>query len=171
MSKKKITTKMLVTISLFIALHVVVTRFLSWETQTIRIGFGFVPVSLCSMVFGPYVGAISAFLSDFVGMLIFPKGPYFPGFGLNEALYGLTFGFFLYKKKKDYKHILSCLLLQTLFIDLGLATLWLHILYKNPYWVVLSNRLATAIVMLPIKYFGIKYGWEFIGKRIFAKNE
>ncbi len=159
-------TKMMVTVALLIALHIVVTRFLSFENQAIRISFGFVPVSLTSMLFGPYIGAASAFISDFLGMLIFPKGPYFPGFGLNEALYGLTYGLFLFNKEKNFKRIILCLILQTVIIDLGLATLWLHILYKNPFWVILSSRCITALVMFPIKIFGIKYVWELVGKKI-----
>lgn len=168
MSKSFSKTKKMVTVALFIALHIVVTRFLSWENQAIRISFSFVPVSLCSMIFGPWVGAFSAFCSDFLGMLVFPKGPYFPGFGLNEALYGLTYGLFLYKKNKDLKHIIPCLLLQTITVELGLATLWLHILYKNPFWVILSSRLVTAAIMFPIKIFGVKYGWQLIGKKFFS---
>lgn len=171
MQKQLFTTKKLVTIALLLGLHVVVTRFIAIETQIFRISFSFVPTSLCAMLFGPYIGAVFGFVADFLGMLIFPKGPYFPGFGINEALYAFTFGIFLYNKKKDFKHILPCLILQTLVIDLGLSTLWLHILYQNPVWVILSGRVLTALVMLPVKFFGIKFTWEVIGRKIVSKNQ
>lgn len=166
MQKQLFTTKKVATLALLLALHITVTRFLAIETQIFRISFSFIPTSLCAMLFGPYIGAVFGFVADFLGMLIFPKGPYFPGFGINEALYAFTYGIFLYKKKKDLKHIIPCLLLQTLTIDLGLSTLWLHILYQNPVWVILSGRIVTALIMIPVKIFGIKYIWEWIGKRI-----
>lgn len=170
MQKHSFTTKKLATIALFLALHIVVTRFVAIETQIFRISFSFVPTSLCAMLFGPWIGAVFGFVADFLGMMIFPKGPYFPGFGINEALYAFSYGVFLYKKNVDFKHIIPCVLLQTLLIDLGLSTLWLHILYQNPVWVILSGRVITALVMLPVKIFGVKYAWRFIGNKIFVST-
>lgn len=170
MQKSFFSTKKIATVALLLALHIVVTRFVAIETQIFRISFSFVPTSLCAMLFGPWVGAVFGFVADFLGMMIFPKGPYFPGFGLNEALYAFTYGLFLYKKEKNLKHIIPCLLLQTLTIELGLSTLWLHLLYQNPVWVILSGRIVTALVMLPVKIFGIKYSWEWIGKRVMIQK-
>ena len=166
MQKQLFSTKKLAILALLLGLHIVVTRFIAIETQIFRISFSFIPTSLCAILFGPYLGAVFGFTADFLGMLIFPKGPYFPGFGINEALYAFTYGIFLYNKKKDLKHIIPCLLLQTLTIDLGLSTLWLHILYQNSIWVILSGRIITAIVMVPVKIFGINYTWKLIGKKI-----
>ncbi len=164
-------TKTLVTVAVLIALNIVIVRFLSVQTEVIRISFGFIPTSLCSMLFGPWIGAVSAFMSDFLGMVINSKGlAYFPGFGISEALYGLTYGFFLFKRKKSFISIILCVLLQTIIIDVGLGTLWLHILYQNPVWVILSARSVSALVMLPIKILGIKYTWEMIGKRLYSQN-
>ena len=93
MQKNLYKTKVTVTAALLIALNIVLARFASFQTLSVRISFGFLPTALCSMLFGPWVGAVSAFLSDFLGMLINSKGmAYFPGYGLSEALYGLTYG-------------------------------------------------------------------------------
>ncbi|MBQ4517741.1 MAG: folate family ECF transporter S component [Clostridia bacterium] len=170
MQKRFLSTRKLATIALLLALHIVVTRFIAVETQIFRISFSFVPTSLCAMLFGPWIGAIFGFVADLLGMLVFPKGPYFPGFGLNEALYALTYGLFLFNKKKDFRHIFPCLILQTIIIDLGLSTLWLHLLYGNPIMLILSSRIVSAIVMLPVKYFGIKYTWKFVGSRFLKKK-
>lgn len=170
MQKRFLSTRKLATIALLLALHIVVTRFIAVETQIFRISFSFIPTSLSAMLFGPWIGAVFGFVADFLGMLIFPKGPYFPGFGLNEALYALTYGLFLFNKNKDFRHIFPCLLVQALVIELGLSTLWLHLLYGNPVLVILSTRIITALVMLPVKYIGIKYIWEFLGVRLSNKN-
>ncbi len=169
MQKQFQKTKKMVTIALFIALNIVIVRFLSIQTEFFRISFGFVPTSLCSMLFGPYIGAFSAFFSDFLGMVINSKGqPYFPGFGINEALYGLTYALFLYKRKKSFLNITLCVLLQAVFIDVALGSVWLRMLYHNPIWTTILARSLTAVVMIPIKIVGIKYTWDLIGSRIIS---
>ncbi len=169
MQKNFLRTKKMVTIALLIALNIVIVRFLSVQTEFLRISFGFVPTSLCSMLFGPWIGAGSAFLADFLGMVVNSKGlAYFPGFGISEALYGLSYGLFLYQRKKNFSSITLCVLLQTLVIDIGLGTFWLWILYHNPVWTTILARTISAAVMLPIKILGTKYTWELIGARILS---
>lgn len=171
MRKEFLQTKKMVMVALLIALNVVIVRFLSVQTETIRISFGFLPTALCSMMFGPWVGALAAFLSDFLGMIVNSKGlSYFPGFGISEALYGLTYGLFLYKHSKKFSLIIPCVLIQTIIIDLGLGTFWLWILFKNPVWLILGSRTISALVMFPIKIFGIKYIWELVGVRFVSKK-
>ncbi len=167
MQKQFKRTKKMVTVALLIALNIVIVRFLSIQTEFVRISFGFVPASLCSMLFGPWIGAGSAFLSDFLGMIVNSKGmAYFPGFGISEALYGLTYGLFLYRRKKSYLQISVCVGLQTIFIDIALGTLWLWMLFHNPVWVTVTTRITSAIVTFPIKVIGIQYTWKLIGARI-----
>jgi len=109
LQKNYLKTKTLVTVALLIAVSIVIVRFLSFQTEILRISFGFIPASLCSMLFGPWIGAVASFLSDFLGMLINSKGmSYFPGFGLSEALYGFTYALFLYKKEKNFVRIILC---------------------------------------------------------------
>ncbi|MBK5246006.1 MAG: ECF transporter S component [Peptostreptococcaceae bacterium] len=43
----------LITIGLFIALEIILTRFLSINTPFIRIGFGFLPVAMLGIMYGP----------------------------------------------------------------------------------------------------------------------
>ena len=157
----------MVTVALMITLNIVIVRFLSIQTESIRISFGFIPTALTSMLFGPWVGAGSAFLADFLGMLVNSKGmAYFPGFGISEALYGLTYGLFLYKHKKSFFAIILCVFLQTVFVDILLGSYWIKILFQNPFWTILLSRSISALCMFPIKIFGIKYSWELIGKRV-----
>jgi len=169
MQKQFYKTKTTVSIALLIALNIIIVRFLSIQTEFLRLSFGFIPTALCSMLFGPWVGAVAAFLADFLGMLVNSKGlTYFPGFGISEALYGLTFGMFLYKQKTSIWRIFICVILQTILIDIGLGSLWLWILYSNPIWLTISARTISALVMLPIKVLGVKYVWDSVGKRLFT---
>ncbi len=166
-------TKEMVLLALLVALKVVMVRYVSFRPPTslgIRISFGFVPATLCAMMFGPYKAAIVAFLADFIGAILTGDG-YFIGFGISEILYGLSYGFFLYGHEKGYFRILICLLLQTIIIDLGLGTLWIYILTENPLWTIFARRIATACVMLPVELFGIRYTWELIGKPLMKSQK
>ena len=63
-------------VGLLIATEIVLTRFLAFEIQTIRIGLGFIPIALTAILFGPVTGGIMAVISDILGMIISPKAPY-----------------------------------------------------------------------------------------------
>lgn len=166
MQKNKIKTKTLVFLALLIALNIVIVRFLSIQTQSIRIGFGFLTTSLSGMLFGPWLSGVAAFCADFLGMVVNSRGmAYFPGFGISETLYGITYGLFLYKREKSYKNIILCVTVQTILIDLGLGTLWVHMLFKTPLWTIFVSRILTAVVQYPIKIFGIKYIWKYVGSK------
>ena len=74
MQRSIVKTKTLAMVAVLIALNIVIVRFLSIQTPVIRIGFGFVATSLASMLFGPLTGGVSAFLADFLGMVINSRG-------------------------------------------------------------------------------------------------
>lgn len=167
MPKQFLKTKTLVMVAMFISLEIVITRFIAIQTPITRIGFGFIPTSLCSMLFGPYVGAVSAFLADFLGMVVNSRGmAYFPGFGLSAALYGLGYGLFLHGHAKTFKRIIPCVVLEELVVGIGLGTLWLMIITPTAPLAILLARIPQSLLMAPIKIIMIKLAWEYVGKQI-----
>ena len=85
---KKSNTGRLAKIALLIALQIVFTRFFSVTMPVLRIGFGFLPVAVTSILYGPVWGGIAAAMADVIGMMLFPSGTYFPGFPLSAMLSG-----------------------------------------------------------------------------------
>ena len=162
-------TKTMVMVAMLIALEIVVTRFLSFQTLGVRIGLGFIQPSMCAMLFGPYSAGAAAFLSDFLGVMINSRGGvYFWGYGLSQILYGLSYGLFLYKKEKSFRRIIPCVLLQEIIIGIGLQSLWLKLAFvpqKAPLAIIIS-QLPQSIVMAPIKIIMIKLIWQYAGKYI-----
>jgi len=146
---------------LLISMEIILTRFFSVQTPILRIGFGFIPVVLASIMFGPVLGGITAAFSDILGMMLFPQGVYFPGFTLSAFLAGLIYGLLLYKKTKTILQITIAVLMVTVFIDLGLNTLWLSMITGKAAMVLLVPRLIKSVIMLPIQtlliYSLIKY--------------
>lgn len=156
-------TKKLVVISLFIALNVVITRFLSYETLSIRLGLSFLPIALCSMFFGPLYGGVAAAIADFIGIMLFPKGAFFPGFTLSAFLTGATYGVFLYNQQKTILRISLAAVFIAIFINIGLNTFWLQILLDKGFFILLPARITKALIMIPIEISIIKIVWNKIG--------
>lgn len=162
-------TRTLVFVGLLIAMEIILTRFFAFQTPTLRIGFGFIPIALSSMLFGPVIGGTTAMLSDILGMMIAPKGPYFPGFTLSALLRGVILGLFLYKKEKSVCRVGAAILTTTLFVDLGLNTVWLSMLTGKAAVALIGERLLKSVVMFPVQVLMIPVVWNYIG-RFVEKN-
>ena len=98
-SKAKFIAADLTCLALLTAIQVVLSRFLSFSTLSLKIGFAFLPVTIGAAVLGPVGGAIVGGLGDFLGAVLFPIGPYFPGFTLTTALSGVAFGVAIYRRR------------------------------------------------------------------------
>lgn len=142
---KKFNTKDLVLISLLIGLNVVLSRFLSINAWNIKIGFTFLTIYVAAYIYGPIGGMLVGGLGDLIGSLLFPTGPYFPGFTITCILTGLLYGLYL-KKHNDYFHIVFACLINEFTINLLINTFWIHIVYDANYLVLLSTRIIQAII-------------------------
>lgn len=149
---KKLSIKTLCRVAILIALEIVLSRFLSFSTMEVKIGFGFVPIALCGFMFGPAIAALAGALADFLGAILFPIGAYFPGFTLTAALTGLCFGLFLHNENvKFFPQMFFCALINCLVLSLGLNTGWVSIITGTPYMVQLVARLAQFGISLALQ--------------------
>ena len=151
MKEREVTsTKKLVMLAFFVALFVVLERFLSFNAWNMRIGFAFVALVMAGMLYGPVAAGLTGALGDILGMLIFPTGPYFPGFTLNAFLTGFVFGFFLHDRVTPPRVVASVAINQ-LILSLFLQTLWISITYGSPYYPLLFVRIIQCLVMIPVQ--------------------
>ena len=155
-------TRKLILISFFIALQIVFTRFLSIENAVIRIGFGFIPLSISGMMFGPIWGGVSGAIGDILGMLIFPKGAYFPGFTLSTALSGAIYGLILYKREKSVVNIAMATVIVVLLVNLGLNSLWISMTTGKALYALILPRIVKNLIELPIRVITIYIAWKAI---------
>ena len=153
---KPIRTGTLVGMAMLIALEIVLSRFLSISAWNTKIGFAFVPVALAAMLYGPLEAGVVAALADLLGAVLFPVGPYFPGFTLTALLSGLVYGLCLHASQRFWRVLLAVALHQ-LVLSLLLNTLWISLLYGSPYGPLLVSRLpqcalvgAAELVLLPL---------------------
>ena len=165
---KKTRTKAIVYLGLLIALHIILSRFVSINAWNIKIGFAFVATFIGAYLYGPVGGMIVGGLGDFLGAILFPIGPYFPGFTLNCALTGLVFGLLLYKNQSKLR-IGIAVAIDQLIIALWITSYWISFLYGSPYWPVVASRIVQVVIMIIVQYVSI-YGIIKIMDRIKAKS-
>lgn len=67
--------------------------------SSLRFSFTEIPVFIGGALFGPIIGMICGFLSDVLGFIIAPAGPYFFGFTFNKMMVGLIPGLIFYRFK------------------------------------------------------------------------
>lgn len=150
--KGKNKVKVLVNVALLVAMEVVLARFLSINTPIVRIGFGFVPIAICGMMYGPVLAGVAGAMGDIIGATLFPTGAYFPGFTVSAALTGIVFGLFLYKRKGNLPQLAGAVASNCLGVSLLLSTLWLSFLFGTPYMQLLPTRIVQNLIMIPVQF-------------------
>lgn len=155
-------TSLLAKLALLSTISLVLTRFFSFYVpflgvQSMRVGFGEVPVILAGLLLGGPAGGVAGLVADMVGATLFPAGPYFPGFTLSAFLTGFTPATILrltgVKQRELTKSALFLAILATqLIVSALLTTLWIVLLYMAPfswakYWSLFAVRAPFAVIM------------------------
>lgn len=144
--------KVLLTVTLLVAMEIVLNRFLSINTPILKIGFGFVPLAITGMLFGPKWGFIAGAMADFIGASLFPIGAYFPGFTLSVALRGMNFGLFLHKRKNNWFNLILVVLINNILIGLLLTSFWLHIISGTAFLALVKVRVIQFAILIPVQF-------------------
>lgn len=134
-------------------------------TQLIELRFAFLPIACTGMLFGPAVGAIVGGMSDILGFIVKPTGPYFPGFTITAAAAGMIYGLFLYRKEISWQRVAAAHFVRTVVVSFLLNPLWLSLLYGYGFWAVITARFVKTVIMFPIEtallYFILRPAREF----------
>ncbi|MGH1781998.1 folate family ECF transporter S component [Enterococcus gallinarum] len=162
--KRKVDAHMIAVMGLLIALMVVLSQILGFETAYLKLTFTFVPELIMGMLFGPFWTAVGASVADIAGMILFPKSAYFFGFTINAFVGGLIYGYFFYRKEVTWKRAATVVLLNTLLITLILTPIWLAMMLNIPLtsWAIWTARLMKAVIMFPIQTVLI----DFVGRAV-----
>lgn len=157
--------KKIILSSILLSVLIILNRFISIKTEILVISFTFIPIMMSAIWLGPKYSTIIALLGDLIGAILFPFGPYFPGFTVSSAISGLIYGIFLYNKgnemsnKKLIIRLTISSVIQLIAINIFLTSLWIHILYGKAYIAIMAGRTITQIIMIPIHIITI-YGLE-----------
>ncbi|MDD6307812.1 MAG: folate family ECF transporter S component [Clostridia bacterium] len=149
MMRKMQATRGIVYAALLVALEIILTRFVQipilLDGFTNRINPGLLPVAAGGMLFGPLGGGLIAAVADLIRAILFPQGAFNPLFTITATLRGVVFGAFLWKKT-SYLRIILASLVNVIFVNIVLNTLFISFSYGGSFWVrVLTSLPITAI--------------------------
>jgi len=155
MNKRNNQLMILVSCALLIAMNVVLVRFCSITTTYLRLSFGFIPLAIAAMMFGPgYACAVGA-IADLLGAILFPSGPFWPGFTVVAGLCGLLYGMLREKpgapdsRMKFLLRVAVVVTLVNVAMELGLNTGNLYLMYGNGVVAWIPGRIMKCVCMIP----------------------
>ncbi len=153
MTKKRILIRLTV-IALLTALTVILNRFGTIMTAEIKIGFSFVPIMLCGMLFGPLWGGVCAGVGDILAAILVPLGPPHLGITATAVLSGIIYGFIgiAAEKLKGYGTYLTLsaalIIIEKLICTLLINSFWISGMTGNPYMAQLAVRIPQAVILI-----------------------
>lgn len=143
--------KQLVFAALICALSIVVGALYVVVGDNLRVYFTFFITSVGCAVYGPIMGMLVAVVTDTLNFLLFPSGPYFPGYMLGEMVAALIYGLLLYRRRITVLRLFGAKLLVNYIVNVALGCLWSQMLYKNGYLYYLVKSLIKNSLMLPLE--------------------
>ena len=150
-------TKKIVLTAMLIALEIVLTRFLSVQLPAVRISFGFIPIVMVAIMYGPVFAGLAAALADIIGVSLFSPFPPFPGFVATAFAAGIVYGLLLRKNPKSLPRIIIAAGIVTIIIQLGMDTLWLQMIMGEAYIALLPPRMIRTLIMFPLQVVCIRF--------------
>ena len=144
-------TRTITTVGLLLAIQMVLSSYGVIEVNdSLKISLAHLAVAPTAILFGPVAAGLQGALSDILGFLLKPSGPYFPGFTLSAALLGVIYGMLLYKTKQATWQIIAARVVVCVVINIGLNTLFLTMLYGPSRLATLPLRVMKNLIQLPI---------------------
>ena len=151
MKNKKTLVRTLCQVAMLIALEIVLDRFCSITTPITRIGFAFIPMALCGMLFGPVWAGAAYAIADLLGAALFSYAV-FPGITLVRLVAGVLYGLLLHRENiRFFPHLVLTALADQIICTLALMTLVLSLNTGTPYFKLLITRLPQAGILLVLE--------------------
>ena len=156
-SKELSSVKMLIIAALFIALRTAIARF--YIPLPVmggqRVYFTFFINALGTVIYGPVVGGLASAVSDLIGAIFFPTGPFFIGYTITSFMGSFIYGLFLYRAKITVARLFFAKLSVNMFVNVFLGALWPLMMNKKftlpMFMTSMAARLPKNLIMLPVE--------------------
>ena len=147
--------KMLLFAALIVALRIALKSVSIPVAADLKIGVGFLVNAFGSMVYGPVIAIAGAAVSDTLGALLFPSGPYFPLFLITEIAGSRVFALFFYRAEITSLRVILSRFCIDFFVNIVLQTpimmAYYQIMLGKSYKVFHLPRIIKNLVMFPIE--------------------
>ena len=155
-AKELTKVRMLVVAAVLIALRVALKSVpIPIAPPTLMLNLGFFVNALGAMIFGPVVAIVAAAISDTLGCILFPTGPYFFPFIFTEIAGSLIFALFLYRAPLTNSRVIwsrfcVCFLVNVV-IQTPIMLLYYKMILGRSYAIFDLPRILKNLVMFPIE--------------------
>ncbi|MEA4971748.1 hypothetical protein SDC9_125279 [bioreactor metagenome] len=140
--------KTLTGVAMLVALYTILSFFTLNISATAKIGFAYLALGVCGMMFGPIAGGIAGAAGDVLGYFVNPNGPFFPGFTISAFIMGFLFGIVLYKKPITIKRTMIAVLVVMVVCNTVLTPIWLNLMYGSS--LIALPRIIRNILLYPV---------------------
>lgn len=143
----EIDLKQLILLGIVVAMQIVLNK-ISFGPVMVQIGLGFIGSIMLGYLFGPIWGGIGGGISDLIGSAIFgQQGGFFIGFTISAIMGPFIYGLFFFKQPIKIWRIVVATLLVTVLVNIGMNTMWLHIMYGLDLKAALIQRLPKELIV------------------------
>lgn len=137
----------LAALGLLVAISVILQK-ISFGSNLMEIGIGFIATVLLGKYFGPVWGGIGAGIADVLNAAIFGvNGGFFIGFTISAITAGVIYGFFFYQQPIQIWRIIVATLLVTVVVNVFMNTLWVSMMYGANFYASLSQRIIKELIV------------------------
>lgn len=119
--------------------------------ENLYITAGFLPNALGSMIYGPVLAILGGLVSDTLGALLFPIGPFFPPFALVEISGSLLFALFLYRAPITIWRVAGSKLSVNIVCNILLTPLILAMMQGKAAVLTSLPRIAKNVLLFPLE--------------------
>ena len=148
-------TKTLIFAALMIALRIALKSVSIYIAADLRISIEFLVNALGAMTFGPVVAIAGAAVSDTLGALLFPSGPYFFLFIFTEIAGSLVFALFFYRTRISVTKVILSRFCTNFFVNIVLQTpimcLYYQMMLGKTYKIFNLPRMIKNLVLFPVE--------------------
>ena len=142
----KVELRDLVLLGIIVAMKIILSRF-TVGTNIVHVSLGFIGSAMLGYLFGPVWGSVGGGIGDLVSSALFGnQGGFFLGFTLSAMVGPFIYGLVFYQKPVKIWRIILATLLVTVVVNIGLNTLWVHLLYGMDFRVVLIQRIPKEAI-------------------------
>lgn len=152
-AKRSFSTRNLVTMGLMAALYVALYLVKVPISVESRVSVTFIPVAVSAYLMGVPAGILVGGIGDLLSSLLFPQGPYYPGFTASAMLTGAIYGVFFLGNREKYIRlkVIAATAAIIVFVNMALNTLWLSDMYEKAYFVFLVSRSVKNLIVFPFQ--------------------
>ncbi len=141
----------LTTVSLLLALSLVISNFFVPLGDNLKVFFTFLPKAAYCAVGGPLLGLAAGFAEDILGYLMHPTGAYFFGYTLSSMVGCFVYGLCFYQSKITLPRMIIAKTFVNLFVNIGMGSLWSQMIYGKGYLFYLGRSVVKNLPLLPIE--------------------